>query len=177
MNCAKLRTDLALHAGDDLAAKRVGRVESHLAECADCRALIAELREERELLGELRDDPLEETLAAQLHSRVMAEAAALPERAPVRYWKLAVAAALMVAAILLWPRQRAARTPVAPQAMVRAIPTASAQPVQTPTVVRRVRHRRRRPAAQPGSPLLVQLVTEDPNIVVYWLIDGQPQGE
>jgi hypothetical protein len=40
-----------------------------------------------------------------------------------------------------------------------------------------IRRRRRAPAAQSGPPLLVQFVTDDPNIVVYWLIDQKPQGD
>jgi anti-sigma factor RsiW len=44
MTCSKLETDIALYAGGDLPCGRIARVEAHLAECADSRALAQELR-------------------------------------------------------------------------------------------------------------------------------------
>jgi len=32
-------------------------------------------------------------------------------------------------------------------------------------------------AVQPSAPLLVHFVTDDPNIVIYWLVDQKPQGD
>jgi anti-sigma factor RsiW len=186
MSCSKFETDIALYAGGDLPPGRMARVEAHLAECADCRALAEDLRAEQALLSELRDDPLEDAMLAQVRQRVLAE---------VRHtgWKagfsprgalaplLALAAALLLAVILIWPRHhsgaapRAAAASHAVQAEVGRGPAAAHG--AAPLARKSRHHLRRPPAAQPGPPLLVQFVTDDPNIVVYWLIDQKPQGD
>jgi hypothetical protein len=173
MSCSKFENDVALYAGGDLPAARIAHLESHLAECADCRALAAELSK---LLDGLRDDPIEDAMVAQLHHRVLSvvRKAGFSRRgalAPL----LALAAALIVAVVLLWPRHHLKIVPVA-----RVEPSHIA-PVPPPRIIpakHRVVHRHHRaPAAQPGPPLLVQFVTNDPNIVIYWLINQQPQGD
>jgi len=172
MSCSKFENDVALYAGGDLPAGRIAHIESHLAECADCRALAAGLRA---LLVGLRDDQIEDALVAQLHHRVLAEVrrAGFSRRgalAPL----LGLAAALILAVVLLWPRHAVKTLPMArvePSHI--AVPPAAIIPAK-----HRVLHRRHRaPAAQPGPPLLVQFVTDDPNIVIYWLVNQQPQGD
>jgi hypothetical protein len=260
MSCSKFENDVALYAGGDLPAGRIARIESHLAECADCRALANELMA---LLSGLRDEPmeegvrnrlgdsdgkeplpdgrgsvnraestrllplpdggsvnraestrllplpdggsvnraestrllpsrdrqgavspkrlstLEEALVAQVHHRVLAEIrrrAGFSRRgalAPL----LALAAALVLAVVLLWPRHPPKHVTVArvQPAHVAPVPPASIIPAHH-RVVRR--HHHRAPAAQPsGPPLLVQFVTDNPNIVIYWLVDQKPQGD
>jgi len=180
MSCSKFEADVALYAGGDLPAGGVARIESHLAECAECRALAEDLRGGQALLGELRDEPLEEAMLAQVHRRVLEQVrrAGFSRRgalAPL----LALAAALTLAVVLLWPRHQAKPIPAA-----RVEPTHLAlnAPTPRPNIVpvrHRVarRHRRHSPAAQPGPPLLVQFVTDDPNIVIYWLVNQKPQGD
>ncbi|MGA2736141.1 MAG: zf-HC2 domain-containing protein [Bryobacteraceae bacterium] len=173
MSCAKFETDMALYAGGDLPNGRIARIEAHLAECADCRALTEELRA---LLSELRSDPLEDTMVAQVRQRVMAEVSAATRRPSRLYWKLAFAAALVLAAVLAWPWHSSKHVPVAP--IARAEPShVTPPPVNiVPARHRVVRRRRHAPVAQSGPPLLVQFVTDNPNIVIYWLID-QKQGD
>lgn len=180
MSCTKFENQIALYVGGDLPAAQASRVASHLAGCAGCRALAEELRAGLALLGELGDDPLEEAMLESVHRRVLAQAAS-PARPPRRlYWGLAFAAALLLAAILAWPRHPARHTP-APLARVvppapRTVPVDSVKLVPVRRRVAR-RHHRHAPAAEPGPPLLVQFVTDDPNIVIYWLIDRKTQGD
>ena len=186
MSCSKFETDIALYAGGDLPRARMARVEAHLAECADCRALAEELRAGQALLGELRDDPLEDALLAQVHRRVLAEVKHEAWRAdfsprgalaPL----LAIAAALLLTVILLWPRHHSGAAPSAAAASHAAQADAGRVPAAAhgaaPLIRKSRHHLRRTPSAQPGPPLLVQFVTDDPNIVVYWLIDQKPQGD
>jgi|HubBroStandDraft_5_1064220.scaffolds.fasta_scaffold294472_2 anti-sigma factor RsiW len=178
MSCAKFENDVALYAGGDLPAGRIARVESHLAECADCRALAGELSA---LLSGLRDEPLDDEMVAQVHHRVLAEVqrrAGFSRRgalAPL----LALAAAVILAVVLLWPRHHANPVPLARMepAPVTPVPRPNTVPV-APVHHRVVKHHRRRaPADQPsGPPLLVQFVTDNPDIVIYWLIDRK-QGD
>jgi anti-sigma factor RsiW len=179
MSCSKFETDIALYAGGDLPAGRIARVESHLAECADCRALAEELRAAQALLSELRDEPLEDALVAQVRQRVMAEVGGVARRPARLYWKLALAAALVLAAVLVWPRHRSGAAPRAAAASHAAQAEAGREPAAAHGAAPLApKHRRRRaPAAPPGAPLLVQFVTDDPNIVIYWLVDQKPQGD
>jgi anti-sigma factor RsiW len=176
VNCSKFETDIALYAGGDLPAGQIARIEAHLAECADCRALAEELRA---LVIGLRDEPLEDAMVAQIHQRVMAEVggAGFSLRgalAPL----LALAAALVLATVLLWPGHSPRHAPVARIARVEPSLIAPSPPVNVVPVRHRVvRRRRRAPNAQPGPPLLVQFVTDDPNIVIYWLVNQKPQGD
>jgi anti-sigma factor RsiW len=176
MSCSKFETDIALYAGGDLPAGRIARIESHLAECADCRVLAEELRA---LVTGLSGEPLEDAMVAQVHQRVMAELgrAGFSLRgalAPL----LALAAALLLATVLMWPRHSAKPTAVAHVETPHVTPVAPAARTNiVPVRHRAARQRRRAPAAQPGPPLLVQFVTDDPNIVVYWLINQKPQGD
>jgi anti-sigma factor RsiW len=185
MSCSKFETDIALHAGGDLPAGSVARVESHLAECADCRALAEELRAGQALLGELSDEPLEDAMLAAVRGHVLRQLWGSPSAcgglSGRPYWKLALAAALVLAAVLAWPRHRSGAAPRAAAASHAAQAEAARGPAAArgaaPLARRSRHHRRRAPVEQPGPPLLVQFVTDDPNIVVYWLVDQKPQGD
>ena len=182
MNCSKFETDIALYAGGDLPLGRIARVEAHLADCAACRALAEDLRAEQALLSELRDSPLEDAMLAQVRQRVLVEirrAGFSPRGALAPL--LALAAALLLAVVLLWPRHHpgaAHRLAAASHAVQAEAGRGPAAAHGAAPLIRKSRHHlRRTPAAQPGPPLLVQFVTDDPNIVVYWLIDQKPQGD
>jgi anti-sigma factor RsiW len=185
MSCPKFEADVALYAGGDLPARRMARIESHLGACPDCRALVEELSAGQELLSELREAPLEDAMVAQVRRRVMARVTAEKTRGAVPYWKLALAAALVLAAILslTW---RSGKPPqlANEEAPARMAPApASVPPVEAVPVRHRVVRRHGRPplhhaqAAQPSAPLLVHFVTDDPNIVIYWLVEQKPQGD
>ena len=111
MSCSRWEADLALYAGGDLPAGRIARVEAHLEACGACRSLVEETCASRAMLTELRAEPIEDVMAAAVRRRVLARVAA-PEAAPARrYWKWALAAALILAAFVGFPR-RAPQTPV-----------------------------------------------------------------
>jgi anti-sigma factor RsiW len=179
MSCSKFETDIGLYAGGDLPAGRIARIEAHLAECEDCRALAKDLRVDRGRLGELSDDPAVEAMLAQVHDRVLAEVRHTPWKAGLSRRGslvplLALAAAVILAVILLWPRHAVKHAPVARVAThIAPVPPVGIVPARH----RVVRRHRRAPAAQTGPPLLVQFVTDDPNIVIYWLVNQKPQGD
>jgi anti-sigma factor RsiW len=186
VSCSKFETDIALYAGGDLPDGRTARVASHLAECADCRALADELHGAHALLGELREEPLEDAMVAQVRQRVLAEVRHSVRRANFSprvalYPLLALAAAVILAIVLAWPRRQTKRAPAVPAAPIEASIVAPAPPEPLARVLparhRIVRHHQHVPAPKDGPPLLVQFVTDDPNIVIYWLIDQKPQGD
>ena len=137
-------------------------------------------------MSELREEPLEDAMVAQVRRRVMARVTAEEVRGAVPYWKLALAAALVLAAILSLPWRSGKPPQVAKKlAPARAAPAPAsvAPPVEAVPVRHRVVHRHGRAplhhaqAVQPSAPLLVHFVTDDPNIVIYWLVDQKPQGD
>lgn len=178
MSCSKWKIDIALYAGGDLPAKRLARTVAHLETCAECRLLADDLRAGQVLLNELRDEPFEDLMAANVRRRVLARLPMKETGAPRRYWAWALAAAVVLAAILPLPWRAERQAPLArkespPPHIAQARPT-----VINPVNARRPlvgRHHRVQP--KPGQPLLVQLVTDDPNIVIYWLVDPKPQGD
>ena len=181
MKCIKWQAEIALHAGRDLPAADVPRVESHLAECADCRALLADLRAGQSAIAQLRDGPLEDAMLAEVRRRVLQEidAGRRPALIPL-VWKLSLAAALVLAVLLAWPKHHPAAKP---EPLARAerpqyIPPPPPAPEASPVRHHRARTHRRAPSAQPAAePLLVQFVSNDPNIVIYWIVDPKPQGD
>jgi anti-sigma factor RsiW len=178
MSCTKWGAEISLYAGGDLPAGRVGRVEQHLADCADCRSLLDEMRAELALLGELREAPVEEAMLARVRWRVLAQTASLRTgwagRKQGLLWALAAVLVLVAALEIPW---RGRQIPVA--RAPRVVAASSAPLIAKVVPVRHQRIRRHHQAATPqaGPPLLVQFVTDDPNIVIYWLVDQKPHGD
>ena len=184
MSCQKWEIDVALYAGGDLPVSRLAGTVAHLQVCAECRALADDVRAGQSLLREPPDEALEDAMAAHVRRRVLARLRRqqVEEAGSARrYWKWALAAALVLATLLMLPRRTEK-----PAAMARAAApdrVAGAPPavvgVRRPPP--RQRHHRAPPRhttpRPPGEPLLVQLVTDDPNIVIYWLVDPKPQGD
>lgn len=186
MNCADWEERIALYEGGDLAPDESAEVERHLAGCAGCQVFASGIRESLALLREAHAEPLDDSAFAAVRAGVIGEL----ERRPARRWWLvlaaAAAAALMVAifAIRTTPPQPvvAVRTEAPPRRVEIPRPV-EASPAPPPAVVVRVHHRRPRPHPAEETPkaetppLVVKMVTDDPNIVIYWIADtrGEPK--
>lgn len=181
MNCANWEERIALYMGEDLGRVEAREVEQHLAECPGCQLFASGIRESLAILREAHLGDTNDAACSAVRARVIA--ALEPERRP--FWRSPWVYSLYAAALLLMlfvflPRHRAeiARREVpAPQPLVIAAPPV---PVEAaPVRVARVRrpHRlvkRASPpliAAHPEKPLVVKLVTDDPNVVIYWITD------
>jgi hypothetical protein len=121
-------------------------VEDHLRECADCRALQEELQANALALGAFRDEELPR----------LAPPRRIPRPVPAFPWMSAVAAAMVLAVILpgIWQATR----PVPPSPVKAKMPqevTVTAEP----------------PAK--AETLTVKMLTPDPSVVIYWLIDSK----
>jgi hypothetical protein len=186
--CSGWQERVALYAGADLAPADASAVESHLAECAECRDFAAGLRFDLEALRQEHQRPITAAHYAAMRARVMERVHA--ERRGFPWWRWALVPALAAAILLLafWPRA-SQRAPVAQRQPARVHAT---EAVSVPAVVvesasaapARV-HRRRRmvhdaalrampipelPAESP-QPMVVKLLTDDPNVVIYWITD------
>ena len=185
MNCANWEERIALYMGGDLEAVEAVAVERHLAECAGCQLFASGMRESLALLHDAHAQEPGEAAYAAVRARVLGEL----ERRPARRWIFGLAVTAVAAALigLVWMRPAKQVTvarhesPAPAQAVAprpAPAPMIAAQPAVVP-VVRRARHRRAPVsapapvvrAAAPAKPLVVKMVTDDPDVVIYWITD------
>jgi hypothetical protein len=160
MTCSERERDLALYAGGDL---RDSELDQHVAQCATCREFVESLRG---LLADVSADqppvtpPIASAVVARLRRRRYGWAALAAT---------AAAASVLIAAMismLARPLPTISVTLNAPAVAVVPVPRAAEREVQP--VRRTVRPRK---PAPPAEPVVVQLVTDDPNVVIYWITD------
>jgi hypothetical protein len=148
-------------------------VEDHLLECAECRALAKELRENAVALAAMREEALP-ILRPQVRRRS-------------RIWIPAAAAAALVLLALGLPRHRdrtPAPQPIAPVAASSPAPTPVAPAPAAAFVARKrpyraatVRERFAPKPAQPEETFMVKMLTPDPDVVVYWIVEPKEKAE
>jgi hypothetical protein len=133
-------------------------VEDHVRGCSKCRAIREELRANALALSSLRDDEL---------PRVT-----MPVRRPVR-WIAAAAAAVLLALMARQGLQRQSPHPLQVTAPVTGPMRVTAKlPSQlTPQLAVRREPKAARRAVHPEQPMLVKMLTPDPDVVVYWIVD------
>lgn len=168
MNCSRWERQLALLVEGDLGGRETREVEAHLAVCSGCREFAKELRESQAALRELGGEEVDGVALAAVRQRVLAE---VESRKPVwvfglRWWQaVPVGLAAAVMAVMLWPQVPKVEPPPAV-----AIWAPSAPDVfhSAPPPARRVPEIK---AAVAAEPLLVKFFTDDPDVVIYWIID------
>lgn len=175
MSCAKFESLIALYVESDLAEREQRLVEGHLESCPGCREFAADIRESQTALKELRMDSVEESDVQEIRAEVLFHLSTPHKKAT---WpRFAIAAMLLVGLWAGWLWR--ARTAVLPEVQPRAAVIAPLQLAAVPALLQRVhparvsRHRRQ-PAFQ-SEALVVKIVTDDPQVVIYWLV-GQNGG-
>lgn len=171
MSCAKFEPLIALYVESDLAESEQRVVEAHLETCHGCREFAAEIRESQTALKELRMDFVEESALQDVRTEVLCRLSTPPRAAA---WPRYAIAAMLLAGLWagwLW-RTRTAAPEVKPRVAVIVPPELLAAPARPPhvrTVRVSTRRRRRAPAFQ-SEPLVVKMITDDPQVVIYWLV-------
>jgi hypothetical protein len=156
-------------------------MEAHVAGCADCREALDDLELNRLMLQELpvpSMEPVRQPVLARVRRRRMLA------------WAAPIAAAAMLALgvglvrtgridqKIDQPVNRAAVEPATPAARSMETAIASAHPGRPAEVVTRMRRPGGKAVARTGQEtLVVQIVTDDPDVVVYWLIDSKGEME
>ena len=199
MNCAEFEERIALFVENDLSDAEVTAVDRHLESCAQCREFAAGLRESQSMLKALRREPIDDAVFGDVRGKVIRRVS--NARPAMTWPKYAIAAMLLVmlAAAALW-RTRPAATVGVPAVTAHIGPgTALSRPTATtsvqdapPIAKMTVRHRRAKgqananahlarqniqqtkpthPRAVNSEPLVVKLLTNDPQVVIYWLVD------
>jgi hypothetical protein len=174
MSCREWEEKIALYAGGDGESAELDR---HLEQCASCRDFAAAVRESLEILREAHGQPLEESHLAAVRASVFERL----QRQRQWTWWPAWAGATAVFALASWLWLGQPRRPM-PHAAARPKPAAvvTQEPVAAPVAPKPGRpkrlHRVRKTPAKPApQPLLVKLITDDPNVVIYWIAD--PKGD
>jgi anti-sigma factor RsiW len=189
MSCSDYEQLIALYVEEDLSASERGRVAAHIQECSDCWDLAEDLKESQAVFKSMRQDVPDTTALSVLRERVLSEAV---DRAPMAWFErflfgglrrkvaLAGVALVVLGSGLLWtarsPRVETVTPPVvtgerAPSVVV-PIPVSDPQPV--PAAPRRAPKRERRiapPQVEETRQVAIQFVTDDPNVIIYWLVD------
>ena len=175
MSCAKFEPLVALYIENDLAEAEVRAVESHLAGCDGCRKFAAKMRESQAALKALRTEFVDDAVLLQVRTEVLSAAS---HRHRVVAWpRYAIAAGLVLALLAGWMvRRQTANTLVGVQSVHAILPAPLTQPVVRPhqpkVLVARVRRRPRQKAPRfKSEPLVVKMITDDPQVVIYWLVD------
>jgi anti-sigma factor RsiW len=199
MTCDSFEPLLALRAEGDLPADATDAVEVHLAACLRCRAFAASLEDSQAAVRDLADEEIDPAALAAVRRRVHRGLDGRQRRA-VTWWLAAAAlAAVTIAALrLLSPAHRGpasassvASRPTEEVASSTATPTAVAVATPADRVARgappavQARALRREPAGEvahesapnltdavPAEAVVVKLETNDPNVVIYWLVDS-----
>jgi anti-sigma factor RsiW len=175
MICRDWEERIALHAGGDLPRAEAAALDAHLAACEGCRAGAGLYGSQLELLQEAHGEPIDAAHYAAVRARVLAELRGA--RRPVWRW-IWVGGALAVAAAFTLPWPRAVHAPERTEmAVIRpAAPRIEEPGPAAPAHVTLPRRARKAPPVsevqkQPSEPLLVKLLTDDPNVVIYWIAD------
>ena len=173
MTCREYEPLIALYVEGDLDDDR--EVERHLAECSDCREVLEDLRVSQAALKEL--SVVDAALLSAVRSGVLAK---IERRRLVAWpWVAAfVAAAALIIAVLTLPQKKPAliaKTSSGADPLVRGRPpgrpSVIAQAAPRPKRSRPQGRLRTRGSAPPSEPLVVKMLTDDPNIVIIWLVD------
>jgi hypothetical protein len=174
MHCQDWEERVALHLGGDLTVADAAAVEGHLAECTGCRMLWAGIKESLELLQGAHAEAAAPGIYTAVRGRVMAELGTGGRAWWRRGWVCAlVAAVVMMMALASWPVRR---VETLPPRVVAVIPPAPAAQALQAVRARSLPHKRRVMTAgpvekPPRQPLMVRLVTDDPNVIIYWIAD------
>jgi anti-sigma factor RsiW len=176
MNCGAFEPLIALYVEGDLPEQETRRVEEHLAACLGCRELLEDLRASQAVVKQLGSESVDPALLATVRSGVLAR---IDQPGPWlwRRWRAVLAAALaLIAMFVLALRKPAPAPPAVPIAQAPPKPeepkieVASATPSPRPAH-RRTHRPRRSVAGKTDQPLVVKMLTDDPNIVIIWLVD------
>lgn len=138
-----------------------------------------------ELLRQAHREPIDEAHYAAVRARVLSDIAAQRGHPARRIWAL-LSAGVAVAALCVafWPRPAvnsrpqiraaAAHVKPGPPLVATRASQAPAEPRPQGTVTRRRPKHLATGVAGPKitQPLVVKMVTDDPNVVIYWITDG-----
>lgn len=178
MNCEQARDLAALAASGDVTTEERSALAAHNAGCGECRAEADAYAELCGQLAAMRGESAPEYVYAAVRTRVVAQIGERRRPHWVAAWSTlaAVVACSVVTIVALRDRAPIVTQPpgkYAVPATVAALST-EAPAIVAPSLRHRVRERVVRAAVQEASdPLVVQMFTDDPDVVIYWIADAR----
>jgi hypothetical protein len=197
MNCTHSENELALYVEGDVAPDKASEVDVHLVSCAICRGLVDELGETQSVFKSMKQEAVSPKALAQLRTRVLGEVAARNLRPGWGHWVYALAGlgivmAVAAGVVLRYSHHEATIQHVAVPHSPPLQGGVAAPKTQTgwlssenhvpnnpgasrhPSLKRRgmgVTQPQPEKLAEPPKEIMVKLLTDDPNVVIYWLVD------
>jgi hypothetical protein len=149
-------------------------IEAHLRICPDCRALAGELRENAVALSAMREMEGGLQPARRFSAAFERRRFSLADR---RWAAVTAAAALALLAIAL-PGHRKAAVVAPLSAPVLAAPPVPAPEIAAVAPFRKPRRKVAKPKPpQPEETLMVKMLTPDPDVVIYWIVEPKEKSE
>jgi hypothetical protein len=147
MNCADWEERIALYSSGELAP---AEVEGHLASCPGCRVFLQELEANGTALAMLREQPL---IVREKPATIF------------RWLPYAAAIALAVGLGAFW---KPAADPLPPVVRT-AVDAPRLAPMPRPKPMIRTVRRVKKP--EPHESIVVKMLTDDPDVIIYWITD------
>jgi hypothetical protein len=185
MTCREYEPLIALYVEGDLNDREL---EQHLAECSDCRELLDDFRASQAALKELA--AVDAAFLSAVRSGVLAK---IESRRRMPWpWMAAFAVAMALIVMMMLPPRKPPAIAELPRPAVGiaklpvpvdggADPLVRRRPPGRPSAIAQVARKARksrpggrlrtRGSAPPSDPLVVKMLTDDPNIVIIWLVD------
>ena len=191
MSCLELEKQIALLLEGDLPDRKQGVVREHLRICNHCQEFAQRLSASQAMVKSLGEDVVDEAVFQDVRIRVLSVLPPEKERFGFPVWRYALVAgallmALVLASITLKHTSKVQVGVVTPPGRE----LTKTEPLERPHMLphrslvhvarvrrsswsaKRVQAGRIPPSRRAESePLKVKLVTDDPKIVIYWLVD------
>lgn len=170
MSCGRFEKAIALWVEGDLPPPQARRLEAHLEACPACREFAEGLRASQEALKSLAQAPADEAALDRVRQRVLARIGGEPTGRRPLGWVYALAGSLVAATVAAWllvPRP----APQAPTRVVVQAPVEVSRPAPAKDKTGVLSHRPKPAPPAATEPLVVKLYTDDPDVVIYWLIE------
>jgi anti-sigma factor RsiW len=171
VSCSNFELRIALYVENDLAEAEARVVEAHLDACDGCRVFADEMRQSQGMLKALRAEFVEDVVFEEVRARTLGGISR--DRKAVAWARYAIAAGLVLALLAgwMWRARSGAKLELQPVASMTARPPL--EQVKTPPMTARIvrKHAPKRAPAFKSEPLVVKMITDDPDVVIYWLVD------
>ncbi|HVW10080.1 MAG TPA: zf-HC2 domain-containing protein [Bryobacteraceae bacterium] len=171
MNCEKTCELIALAASGDVTAAERTAIDRHLANCAICREEAAAFAALTGELAAMRDESAGEGVFSAVRACVLKEISGSRRPICLKAWP-AFAAAIACTAILV-VLLRPVPTPPQPLPEVREAEPSVSLPAVPETAPARAAKPHVTPIHKQSEPLVIQMLTDDPNVIIYWIADAR----
>jgi anti-sigma factor RsiW len=180
VNCEQVRCLAALAATGDVTQPERRALESHVGGCVECQSESEAFEALCDELAAMRVESAPAYVYAAVRAHVIAELSEQRDSGWFGVWPAfaAVLACSLVLAVAIHYQVPLAEQPLAHSAAVAPIFVASMAESISKASPPELRRRIRRAVAppklpEPQEPVVVQMFTSDPDVVIYWIADNQ----